>query len=102
MVADMNQSAGAALIPEMTPERWLSLIAVGAFLVAAEWSASGEGQAVGKALGRAMAYFFLPLVAIWKAHAETTPLEVRTMLRAAGWILMAAPAVVLLVLALLD
>ena len=57
---------------------------------------------MGKALGRAMAYFFLPLVAIWKAHSETTPLEVRTMLRATGWILMAAPAVVLLVLAQLD
>ena len=99
----MNQSSGAAaLIPEMTPERWLSLIAVGAYLVAAEWSASGEGQAVAKALGRAMAYFFLPLVAIWKAQAETTPLEVRTLLRVVGWILMAAPAVVLLVLALLN
>jgi putative acetyltransferase len=102
IVADMNQSSGAALIPEMTPERWLSLIAVGAYLVAAEWSASGEGQAVAKALGRAMAYFFLPLVAIWKAQAETTPLEVRTLLRVVGWILMAAPAVVLLVLALLN
>ena len=102
MVADINQSPGAALIPEMTPERWLSVIAVGAYLVAAEWSASGEGQAVAKALGRAMAYFFLPLVAIWKAQAETTPLEVRTLLRVAGWILMVAPAVVLLVLAMLN
>lgn len=102
IIASINQSNAWTFLPEMNVSRWLSIVALAAYIsaVSASWSQALAEPAVNRAMGRALAYFWLPLFVIWYADAQSAPREAQIPLRIAGWALMAGPAIVWLMAAM--
>jgi hypothetical protein len=95
IVTSINRSS--AWRPQMTPNRWMSLSAIMIYVVVANLILSkdaAENRAVARALGRAIAYFWLPLYLIWSSEAEDKPHQLQLLLGTIGWVLMIAPALV--------
>lgn len=101
IIASINRSNTWTFLPEMNVSRWLSIAALAGYVsaVSSSWSQAIAEPAVNRALGRALAYFWLPLFVIWYADSQNTPREARIPIRMAGWILMAGPAIIWLVAA---
>jgi hypothetical protein len=101
IIASINRSNAWRFLPEMNVNRWMSIVAFAGYVsaVSGSWSAAIAEPAVNRAMGRALAYFCLPLFVIWYADAQRTPRKAQMALRGVGWTLMAGPAILWLLAA---
>jgi hypothetical protein len=87
-------------LPRMSWGRGLSLGTVAAYLVLATTVLPGDPSTrgyIGRYVGRALGYFWLPLYLIWGGQTISRVREARILFQIIGWILLAAPGVVGLV-----
>ena len=99
IVDSMNRENSFTLVPEMTVHRWYSLGALAAYLVllAAVLPALGHPD-IAVLIFPGAIYSILPLYLIWKGDdGSLTPIP-PILFRIVGWLFMAAPAIILLVL----
>jgi hypothetical protein len=95
MVAAMNRSSEWSLWPRMSRDRWLSVAVVMAYVIVATAILPGHASqeaGIGRAVGTALGYFWLPLYLIWTAESDDSTRDTRVVLRTIGWVLMAVPA----------
>jgi hypothetical protein len=99
IVDAVNRSHTWTPWPAMSRERWLSVAAVMTYFFVAAVLVSGTWMretAINNAVLGVFGYLWLPLFFLWKA--DKAFYQGRTVLRAIGWTLMAAPAVIAVVL----
>jgi len=97
IVDSINRLNRVSLIPEMSVHRWLSLGAIAIYILASIpffAHAGPDKRELTKALGKALGYFWLPLYLIWTGDREDLADLTSRLCRFAGWLLMAAPAIV--------
>ncbi|HEV8487540.1 MAG TPA: J domain-containing protein [Blastocatellia bacterium] len=102
MVDSINRLNSWSVLPEMSVHRWLSVGTVLLYLVGSSIllpSHFGQGaRAIARSLSLASGYLWLPLYLIWYGDRDDLGSLASRACRIIGWLLMAAPAVVGLVL----
>jgi hypothetical protein len=102
IVDSINRAQRVSLLPEMSLHRWLSVGALIVYVFAAMFILpANHGRSkpeIAKAVGLASRFIWLPMYMIWTGDNDTRSNLENWFYRWIGWLLMAAPAVVILVL----
>ncbi len=102
IVDSINRATRISLLPEMSLHRWLSVAALVGYLVAATIILPAEfglgKREIVKAVGLGSRYFWLPMYLIWTGDKDTRSDLESCFYRSIGWLLMALPAVVIMLL----